>query len=411
MRFSTTVNELLLNDEIIQERKRNSRTLNKLRIITVVVFFLIHLVMGYVFNEQNFRNKEVEFLIYIAVALGLLLLPQNKKFADNIREYSIALFDIPLTYLILNSWLELLIQTPRTHLISLLALAFMMFYVHLSGLFFSRTVTLPTTLAGLALTHQMFTKTETPPHTQIIGTVLMCLTGYATMVISERVKSLVTLSAQKQALNEKLSRYFAPDVAAAIQNETNTNNTLNRDVDVTVLFTDIRDFTKMSSTMNGPDIIRMLNEVHEHLVSCIFVTGGTLDKYLGDGVMAYFGAPVPSDHHADKALECALMMRSEIAKLNKKRSERGEPQLQIGIGIHSGTAVNGDIGAEIRREFTVIGDTVNTASRIESLTKKHHVDLLLTDATRQRLKNSYPLRSLGIDEIRGSQNRIETFTI
>jgi adenylate cyclase len=163
--------------------------------------------------------------------------------------------------------------------------------------------------------------------------------------------------------------------------------------------------------MSGPEVIRMLNEVHEHLVSCIFLTGGTLDKYLGDGVMAYFGAPVESKDHADKALECALMMRDEIRKLNEKRLARGDNPIALGIGIHSGPVVIGDIGAEIRREFTIIGDTVNTSSRIESLTKKHQVDLLLTAETKSRLTRTYELKSLGTDEIRGSNRSIETFTL
>jgi adenylate cyclase len=167
----------------------------------------------------------------------------------------------------------------------------------------------------------------------------------------------------------------------------------------------------MASSMSGSETIRMLNEVHEHLVSCIFLTGGTLDKYLGDGVMAYFGAPIASADHADRAVECSLMMRAEIQKLNEKRLARGDHPISLGIGIHSGAAVVGDIGAEIRREFTIIGDTVNTASRIESLTKKHQVDLLLTGETKSRLTRKYQLRSLGYDEIRGSNRTLETFTL
>ena len=410
MRIGTTVSELIIEEEIRKKRQENSKILNTLRIFAVGVFFLLHLLMGYFFGSANFRGKESYFLVYLILAVGLAFWSHRKENSYNITEYSISLIDLPLMYLILSSWMPNLANASTAYLVSLHGLAFGMFFISLSGLFFSKTVTLPTTLASLAAVMKLFSEADTPTDTRVTSIIILILSGITTIKISGQVKSLIANAAQKQSLNDKLSRYFAPEVASFIQTQSSSDNE-ERAFDVTVLFTDIRDFTKMASSMSGGETIKMLNEVHEHLVSCIFLTGGTLDKYLGDGVMAYFGAPIATQDHADKALECAQMMRGEIGKLNGKRIARGEKPIALGIGIHSGPAVIGDIGAEIRREFTIIGDTVNTSSRIESLTKKHNVDLIFTSETKKRLVQSVPCRTLGFDEIRGTGRQLETFTL
>lgn len=411
MRPQTTVNQLILNEEIEQERRRNGQILNRLRIVAVASFLLLHLVMGYSLDKPAFIGKEKLLVPYLAIAVAFSFLPERIRRFELIREFSIPLLDIPMTYLVLDAWVTSVADPVAFRTLGMHGLALMMFFTNLSGLFFSATITTPVTLAGLAVILELFNRTEARIDTKVTGFLLLSLTGYATVKISSRVKKLVAGAAEKQSLNEKLSRYFAPEVAAVIENVDNTDKLKQRKFEVTVIFTDIRGFTKLSSEMDGEDVIRMLNEIHEHLVSCIFLTGGTLDKYLGDGVMAYYGAPVKTDDHADKALECALMMRAQIAAYNQKRESRGEHPIQIGIGIHSGSAIIGDIGAEIRREFTIIGDTVNTASRIEGLTKRHLVDILLTSATRDRLSKPRQLRSLGVDQIRGTNQSIETFTL
>ncbi|NBW83393.1 adenylate/guanylate cyclase domain-containing protein [bacterium] len=182
-------------------------------------------------------------------------------------------------------------------------------------------------------------------------------------------------------------------------------------MDVTVLFVDIRDYTRISENMSGHEVVRLLNSVHERLVKCIFDSGGTLDKYIGDGLMAYFGAPIADSGHADKAVECAERMKQAIAELNKARAANSEAPLTIGIGLHSGVAVVGDVGAEFRREYTVIGDTVNTASRVEALTKKHSIDVLATEAVLNRLSNPQKLQFVADDIVRGRSNSVRTYTL
>jgi adenylate cyclase len=217
---------------------------------------------------------------------------------------------------------------------------------------------------------------------------------------------LVRDVAGEQLRRERLGRYFSPQVAARLENR--EGEAAGETREVTVLFSDLRDFTAASERLPGADVVRMLNEYHERMVDVVFEHGGTLDKYLGDGMMAYFGAPLAQPDHAARAVRCALAMQAALARLNVERSSRGEPPLRMGIGIHTGTVVVGDVGARRRREYTAIGDAVNVAARMEELTKAEGVDILVSDATRRHAGGAFAFSPARAVALRGRTETVAT---
>jgi adenylate cyclase len=170
-----------------------------------------------------------------------------------------------------------------------------------------------------------------------------------------------------------------------------------RSIDATILITDLRGFTSMSETMTPAASLAFLNEIQGFLANIVRENGGTVDKFLGDGMLAVFGAPEPLPDHATRALSAAQAMRVKLAAFNASRAATGEKTVKLGIGIHSGPVVTGCLGTGRRLEFTVIGDTVNTTSRLESLTKEKGAEVLFSEETRSRVPAADRARILESD--------------
>jgi adenylate cyclase len=170
---------------------------------------------------------------------------------------------------------------------------------------------------------------------------------------------------RREALvRSNFERFFTPQLAARIANAADAVRLGGDKRMVAVLFSDIRGFTALSETMNPDDMARLLTEYFTEMVDCVFRHGGTLDKFIGDAVMAQWGAPIGEADDPDRALAAAIDMLAELDKLNARWRLDRRPELQIGIGLNYGEAFAGNIGSERRLEYTVIGDTVNTASRL-----------------------------------------------
>lgn len=180
--------------------------------------------------------------------------------------------------------------------------------------------------------------------------------------------------------------------------------------EVSVLFCDIRSFTAMSEKMAAADVVSLLNRYFTALGKCITNHHGIINKYIGDAIMAIFGAPVLSKNSAEDAYNAALDMRIALENVNKEFEADGLPQLRFGIGIHTGPVFAGTIGAENRMEYTVIGDTVNTASRLESLCKTYSTDLLISESAAEKINENNKLKFVADAQIRGKTEAMKVYT-
>lgn len=207
-----------------------------------------------------------------------------------------------------------------------------------------------------------------------------------TLAVSvRRSNALLVSHAGIERERTNLARYFSPNVVEELSKNDEPLKQV-RTENVAVLFTDIVGFTAYADGRHPAEVIRTLRQFHERMEREIFRHGGTLDKYLGDGLMATFGTPFAGDSDACNALRCAQAMLASVDELNRERKPRGEPPIRVSIGLHYGQVVLGDIGLN-RLEFAVIGTTVNAASRLESLTRDFGCAMIASDDLVQQARN------------------------
>jgi adenylate cyclase len=204
-------------------------------------------------------------------------------------------------------------------------------------------------------------------------------------------------------------RYFTPQLAQRIASSAGATRLGGDKRKVAVLFSDIRGFTPLSETMNPDDMARLLSEYFTEMVDCVFRHEGTLDKFIGDAVMAQWGAPIGDPLDADKAVRAAMDMIRELDKLNVRWVAEGRPELQIGIGLNYGDAFAGNIGSEKRLEFTVIGDTVNTASRLCSVAAPR--EILISESMLAALSDKPRVEERPPMELKGKSQAVPVFRV
>lgn len=180
---------------------------------------------------------------------------------------------------------------------------------------------------------------------------------------------------------------------------------------VTVFFSDVRDFTKFSEGHTPEQVVEMLNEYFQIMVAIINKHGGVVDKFIGDAIMAVWGAPNGSERDPQNAVKACIEMRQSLDQLNSLRKSRGQVPIKIGIGLHRGEAISGTIGSSERMEYTVIGDTVNQASRIESSTKAFGTDFLLSDSLADFVKDEFIVEEAGRVEVKGKSEPLTLFKV
>ncbi|HZQ47339.1 MAG TPA: adenylate/guanylate cyclase domain-containing protein, partial [Verrucomicrobiae bacterium] len=220
---------------------------------------------------------------------------------------------------------------------------------------------------------------------------------------------------ERARVRKTLERYVSKDIVKELLDNPGTyfNSLEGVRKPVTVLFSDVRGFTTLTENSDSAQLVLQLNEYFKEMVRHVFGFKGTLDKFIGDAVMAVWGNIVTQgpERDAQHAVATALAMKQSLATLNEDWKKRGMLELAFGIGINHGEAIVGNLGSTEKMELTVIGDAVNTASRLEGLTKRYHLDLLIGETVAPLVRERFILRTVDYVQVKGKTKPIEVFTV
>lgn len=216
---------------------------------------------------------------------------------------------------------------------------------------------------------------------------------------------------KRSALKKTFSKYVAPAVVEELLKNEENLKLGGRKQELSVFFSDVRGFTEFSEKMDPEELSKFLNEYLTPMTEMVFNNKGTLDKYMGDGLMAFFGAPVPFEDHAYYACRCALQSLVELKKLQVEFAKRGWPPIDIGIGINTGMMSVGNMGSKIVQSYTVIGDAVNLASRLEGTTKEYGAKILVSEYTYEKVKNRFIFREVDRVRVKGKKEPVRAFEL
>lgn len=216
---------------------------------------------------------------------------------------------------------------------------------------------------------------------------------------------------KKLKIQKAMGKYLSYDVMQNVVKNIDNISLGGKRENITVLFADIRNFTSISENMDADDVSKILNEYFSAMVPVVEEFGGVLNKFMGDAVLAIFGEPKKSDNHALDAVRCGDKMLKKLKILREKWIDEGKPRIEIGIGISTGDAFVGNIGSTDRLEYTVIGDTVNTASRIENFNKVYKTNFLISETTFEQVQDYVDVITIRNVAIRGKTNKMNIYEV
>jgi adenylate cyclase len=230
----------------------------------------------------------------------------------------------------------------------------------------------------------------------------------------------VTLPTLEQAVSQELekrrvrnlfSRFISPEMVDQMMS-TQDLNSLNKRSNISIIFSDIRGFTTLSEKLSPEDVVALLNPYLEAMSKVIYKHGGTVDKYEGDAIIAFFGEPVPFKDHAVRALRASLDMRVALSELRKQWEKEGRPnQIEMGIGINSGEVFVGLLGSAERINYTIIGDNANLASRLQDLTKTYAWPILISESTYQQVKDEFDAEFADAVTVKGKTKPVNVYKV
>ncbi|MBV6494300.1 MAG: hypothetical protein LDLANPLL_02331 [Turneriella sp.] len=428
-KLSPAVKEVLLREE-----ENGTRTM----LIFRVFFFILFLLGGLTASpslKDTFSNFIFASLYGVAIFLQGLLLYKKKARALRRFNYFLVLADYIL-FAALNIFYFIhyspdnfnhVLKSPYM-ILFLIPILSTLVQFRLTLLFFSLAIQLTVVFALWGYAHLSHAPTTTVWKEYILGNAIIypawlgvwilfplaiaSLLGYAIF----RSIRMISEIGKTEGERKELARYFSPAVVDAIIQKDSTLPQLKdgKRHQIAVLFADIRSFTTLSEKMPVTEIAQMLSELRQFQIEAVFQNDGMVDKFMGDAIMAVFGAPHSSGSFTldvQNAVRAGLSMHSSLVKFNAAREAKGEIPIRFGIGIHAGEAFVGNLGGAGQLEYTVIGDAVNTASRIEHLCKKAQADFLVSETVALHLTHPMETQKIGRVKIRGREELMTIYKV
>ncbi len=245
-------------------------------------------------------------------------------------------------------------------------------------------------------------------------TIIPTVAGASSIALTFILITVVKFTAEQRqslVLKRTFGRYVSPQILDHILAHPEKVELGGERRDLTILFSDIRGFTSISEASEPEEVVEMLNEYLTRMVEILLAHGGTLDKFIGDAVMGFWNAPAADPLHPEHAVHCAIEMIDETARLRARWESAGKAALRIGIGINSGEAVVGNIGAEKVFGYTVIGDAVNLASRLEGKNKDYGTEIIVSEFTLARIGNAFQTVYLDDVKVKGKENAVKIYEV
>ncbi len=236
-------------------------------------------------------------------------------------------------------------------------------------------------------------------------------------VSAEENKTLGTLIMIEDISTEKrmkstMSRYMDPGLADQLLSDGGGGDLMGgQDTIATILFSDVRGFTTLTEALGAQGTVTLLNDYFTIMVDCISEEGGMLDKFIGDAIMAAFGVPVGHDDDEDRGVRAGINMLTSLREWNIEREANGQPPVDMGIGLNTDNVVSGNIGSPKRMDYTMIGDGVNLAARLESACKQYAAKLLISEYTYAKLKATYRVRDIDEVIVKGKTKPVKVFEV